>query len=86
MVKSECKEKNSLKEINYPQLMRWTGNSNDVYNLIVLFTSQTTGTVVHVHGGSKDSYSLGYYGKDWASANNLDFWEKYQGSIILEND
>ena len=49
---------------------------------IVLFSDQSTGTVVHVHKDSKkERYPVGYYSTEWDEYN--DFESLKEGSVIV---
>jgi hypothetical protein len=52
-------------------------------NNIVLAFSNGEGVLLN-----KDSKmgEIGEYTKDWIDFNNADFWESFNGKIILEND
>lgn len=63
-------------EIILPILMKSTTS-----DLIVLFVKETEGVVVIPCQG----YEYGSYEKDWVDYRDTRFWEKFEGTITLEN-
>lgn len=61
----------------FPILMSYEDDS-----LVVLFSSETEGTVVWAEKG--ESYSPGYHFEDWNNINS-ESWKPFMGRIILEN-
>ena len=70
-VKVSLKE-NAVTVKGYPKLMITN------YGLIVLFTSEETGTVIN----KINDYKLGYYSDDWNDSNFKD----YNGEVTLKNE
>jgi hypothetical protein len=64
-------------EIRYPRLMR--GLEKD--KAVVLFISRREGVVVH---GSA-SYEVGYFSRNWVSADDFEQWESFTGTVTLSN-
>lgn len=63
----------------YPKLRRCIAGCDNDVGIIVLFKTETEGTVVVPVGTT--SSSLGYYGTTWKPENFVDF----DGHVILEN-
>ena len=63
--------------ITYPCLMQ------SLVGLIVLFTSETEGTVIHV--GDDEYNSLGDHKGCWRIATDDTYWAPFTGTITLSN-
>lgn len=70
-------------KISFPVLMINKDKVNG--ELIVLFTGEAEGTVIHCNN-HKVGYDIGEYGCDWVSALDEKEWEKYESSVRLQND
>ena len=64
------------REITYPCLMQ------SLKGMIVLFTSETEGTVIHVGEGP---HFLGYHCPEWIKANDAHIWTPFTGTLTLSN-
>lgn len=64
---------------DYPKLRKHT----DDEDLIVLFSSLTTGTVVHAGSGTQQRHQLGDYSNVWSFNSFVDL--SHEEKIILQN-
>jgi len=75
-MKSKIKVAEVNREIVFPCLMIWENT-----DMIVLFTANKTGVIVHRGCGM---WKLGKYSETWADCNSKE-WQLFKGSITLEN-
>lgn len=64
-------------DTKYPVLMSLKGEG-----LVVLFTSETEGTVVASPGNA--SHGIGFYSRTWIPCANTNAWDRFNGTVTLE--
>lgn len=64
-------------EIKYPCLRKSRVNGS-----VILFIDRSTGTIVNK---GKSACYLGEYSDSWIDSEDKDFWEIYNGQVVLEN-
>jgi len=71
------------KDYTFPCLMKYNNAEHNINDFIVLFTSRTNGTVVHVYEPDneniKDPRKLGEYSTIWS----IEFFQPFDGEITL---
>lgn len=73
-MKSVIKSEHEEQPIKFPCLMEFDG-------LVVLFTNETSGTLVHGYKGSINVYPIGQYYNNW----EIRRFKPFTGTIELSN-
>ena len=81
-MKSQAVDKQLRKgrQLKYPVLME------SVSGIIVLFTDNNRGTVVHNSKREVNDDEIGEFCDEWRDADDQSWWTPYKGNIILSND
>ena len=70
--------------ITYPCIMEYTMNHVKINGTLVLFTSETEGTVVHAIPGS--CFELGLHSKSWTPCSNHLRWKPFHGTLTINTE
>ena len=70
--------------ITYPCLMKFMGNYKKTKGTVVLFTSESEGTVVHITPKSK--FKLGFYSETWTSCKDHNLWKPFRGKLTINTE